>query len=218
MNNPECARKDRGERQRGRPANAKAGELQSKLLDISEELFAEYGYAATSIRNIADTAGVNPALVHYYFRTKRGLLVAVLDRALEPMAESFAALQEADATEAFEVASLLFGMVRRHPSMPRLIVREVLLSGGEIHAYFIEHFAHRLGGALPGLLEKQKERGRLNPDLEPGAAALMLLSLCVFPCVARSIAEPLLGVRYDDTGLDDYLAQLETMLGEGMKR
>ena len=62
------------ERPRGRPADTEAGELQSRLLDVAEELFAEYGYAATSIRQLAAAAGVNPALVHYYFGTKRELL------------------------------------------------------------------------------------------------------------------------------------------------
>lgn len=216
MNAPRRTRKDRGERQRGRPANVKSGELQSKLLDIAEELFAESGYAATSIRKIADTAGVNPALIHYYFGTKRNLLVTVMDRALEPMAAGVAALREADALEAFDVARLLFSMVSRHPAMPRLIVREVMLSGGDIHAYFLEHFARRLGGALPGLLGKQQAHGHLNPNLDPGAATLMLLGLCVFPFVARSIAEPVLGVRYDNAGLKDYLAQLELILSDGM--
>src|SRR6056300_1373532 len=96
MNVTQDTRKSHGDRQRGRPANLETGELRSKLLDIAEELIAESGYAATSIRKIADTAGVNPALVHYYFGTKRDLLVTVMDRALEPMAGNVAALQEAD--------------------------------------------------------------------------------------------------------------------------
>ncbi|MCW8925055.1 MAG: TetR family transcriptional regulator [Xanthomonadales bacterium] len=190
--------------------------MQSKLLDIAEELFAESGYAATSIRKIADAAGVNPALVHYYFGTKRDLLVTVMNRVLEPMAENVAALQEADSLEAFDVARLMFNMLERHPAMPRLIVREVLLSSGEIHAYFAEHFAPRLGGALPGLLGIQQAKGRLNPDLDPGAATLMLLSLCVFPFVARSIAEPFLNVHYDEAGLENYLAQIKLVLNDGM--
>ena len=216
MNVTQDSRNSQGDRQRGRPANLETGELQSKLLDIAEELFAESGFAATSIRKIADAAGVNPALVHYYFGTKRDLLVTVMDRALEPMVVNVAAFQEADSLEAFDVARLMFEMVRRHPAMPRLIVREVMLSSGEIHAYFAEHFAPRIGGALPKLLKIQQAEGRLNPDLDPGAATLMLLGLCVFPFVARSIAEPVLGVRYDETGLEDYLAQIKLVLNDGM--
>jgi TetR/AcrR family transcriptional regulator len=208
--------KDRGERQPGRPADLQTGELQAKLLDIAEELFAESGYAATSIRKIADTAGVNPALVHYYFGTKKDLLVTVMDRALEPMAGSIAALKEGDSLEAFDVARLMFDLVSRHPAIPRLIVREVMLSGGEIHAYFVRHFAPRLGGALPGVLGMQQVKGRINPNLDPGIATLMLLGLCVFPFVARSIAEPVLGVRYDEAGLEEYLAQLKLILSDGM--
>jgi AcrR family transcriptional regulator len=205
-----------GERQRGRPADMESGEMQSRLLDSAEELFAEYGYAATSIRRLADAAGVNPALVHYYFGTKRELLGAVMDRTLEPMARAIAAMQESGSANIEKVAGLMFTMAGRHPAMPRLITREVMLSGGETQALFVKRYAPRLGGALPALFRGEQEQGRIRPDLDPGAAALMLLSLCMFPFIARSIAEPVLGIKYTDKGLQDYMTQLKLLINGGL--
>ena len=204
------------ERPRGRPADTEAGELQSRLLDVAEELFAEYGYAATSIRQLAAAAGVNPALVHYYFGTKRELLEAVMDRTLEPMARAIADMQASGETDIREVAGLMFGMASRHPAMPRLIAREVMLSGGEMQALFTKNYAPRLGGALPGLLKKQQAQGRIRSELDPGITALMLLSLCMFPFIARSLAEPVLGLRYTEEGLQAYIEQLNLLLTGGM--
>jgi AcrR family transcriptional regulator len=206
------------ERPRGRPADTEAGELQSRLLDAAEELFAEYGYAATSVRRLAAAVGVNPALVHYYFGTKRELLRAVMERALEPMARAIAAMQSTGSVRVEQVAELMFSMASRHPAMPRLITREVMLSGGETQALFVEHYAPRLGGALPGLVEKLQGQGRIRDDLDPGAATLMLLSLCMFPFVARAIAEPVLGIGYTEEGLRDYMDQLALLLNGGMTR
>ena len=117
--------KPEAERSRGRPADTASGALQAHLLDAAEELFAEHGYAATPLRKVAERAGVNPALVHYYFDNKLGLLRAVLDRALEPMAAAFAAMRRDEEPDIAQIASLMFSMAGKHPSLPRLIVRRM---------------------------------------------------------------------------------------------
>jgi len=61
-------------------------------LDTAERLFAEKGYAATSLRQIISEAGVNLAAIHYYFRTKEDLLDAVVVRRAAPVNEERLAL------------------------------------------------------------------------------------------------------------------------------
>ncbi|MGE0145607.1 MAG: TetR/AcrR family transcriptional regulator [Planctomycetota bacterium] len=55
------------------------------ILDVAERLFAEQGFAATSMRAITAAAGVNLAAVNYHFGSKEALLVAVFDRRLMPV-------------------------------------------------------------------------------------------------------------------------------------
>ena len=58
-----------------------------KILDTAELLFIERGFAATSLRAIADQAGVNLAATHYHFGSKKGLLAAVFHRRIAPINE-----------------------------------------------------------------------------------------------------------------------------------
>ena len=55
-----------------------------RILDTAERLFAEQGYAATSLRGIIAEAGVNLAAVHYHFHSKKALLEAVILRRSVP--------------------------------------------------------------------------------------------------------------------------------------
>ena len=55
-------------------------DTKSKILAIAEELFAELGFDATSTRLIAKKAGVNIAMLNYYFGGKEGLYMAILER------------------------------------------------------------------------------------------------------------------------------------------
>ena len=50
-----------------------------RLLETATELFAEKGYAATSVREIVERAGVSKPVLYYYFKSKEGLFYAILD-------------------------------------------------------------------------------------------------------------------------------------------
>ena len=57
----------------------------TRILDAAEQLFAERGYGATSLRAVIDAAGVNQAAIHYHFGGRERLFGAVVDRrAWEP--------------------------------------------------------------------------------------------------------------------------------------
>jgi AcrR family transcriptional regulator len=55
------------------------------ILDAAESVFAANGYAGTSMRSIADAAGVAQALLHYHFHTKERLFEATLERRSHPI-------------------------------------------------------------------------------------------------------------------------------------
>jgi len=57
----------------------------TRLLDVAEEMFAQKGYADTSMRALTGKAGANLAAVNYHFGSKEGLLQAVLERRLLPL-------------------------------------------------------------------------------------------------------------------------------------
>ncbi len=203
-------------RLRGRPAGLPSGELQSRLLDAAEQRFGERGYAATSVRSVAEEVGVNPALVHYYFGTKHKLLEAVLDRAFEPLAAAIGKLRSEANVSISQVTELIFALLCEHPALPRLVVREVMLSGGEFREWFGRRYAPWLGGALPPLLIREQDNGLVRTDLDPAILALLILSLCMFPVIARPLAEGALGIDYGPEGLDLLHAHIDTVLECGM--
>ena len=59
----------------------------AQLLAAAAEVLSGQGYGGTSMRAVAERAGVPLSLVHYHFGSKRGLLVAVLEPLTEPLLE-----------------------------------------------------------------------------------------------------------------------------------
>ena len=71
---------------RGRPSKARAAgtaDTRESILDAAEDLFSKHGFYGVTIREVAREAGVDTALVHYYFGAKRGLFDAVFIRRAE---------------------------------------------------------------------------------------------------------------------------------------
>lgn len=60
-------------------------DTKARIMDVAEALFAEKGYAATSLRDITGAAGTNLASVNYHFQSKEGLLSAIVDRFVGPV-------------------------------------------------------------------------------------------------------------------------------------
>jgi AcrR family transcriptional regulator len=62
-----------------------ATDTKQRILDVAEQMFADQGFAGTSLRSIIAAASVNLAAVHYHFRSKEALLEAVVLRRLGPL-------------------------------------------------------------------------------------------------------------------------------------
>src|SRR6516225_543894 len=81
----------RRRRARGRPRAGSAGNVRERLLHAARELFLRYGYRAVSSRQIGAAAGVNFAMIRYYFGGKPGLYREILQGVLPAQLQEFEA-------------------------------------------------------------------------------------------------------------------------------
>ncbi|TQF69181.1 TetR/AcrR family transcriptional regulator [Rhodococcus spelaei] len=70
----------------GRRSGRRPGkrDTRDEILDAARQAFAQSGYDATTIRAVAESAGVDSALVHHYFGTKEKLFLATMDAPVDP--------------------------------------------------------------------------------------------------------------------------------------
>jgi AcrR family transcriptional regulator len=86
---------------RGRPLKSDAApDMRERILDAAEDHFSRHGFWGVTIREVAQEAKVDTALLHYYFDTKRGLFDAVFARRAEIINK-----ERIDSIEAYEKAA-----------------------------------------------------------------------------------------------------------------
>ena len=179
-----------GARSVGRP-QGESGDLRGKLLDVAVECFARHGIASSTLREIAREAGVNPALVHYYFGDKQQLQQAVISERLMP---AFAEVRNATLQNAEDISGLIAGFVRgmcetveRHPWLPPLWVREVLCEGGALRDVMLNTMAPQVPQMLAERFAAAQAAGELNPELDPRLLVTSLIGLTLFPAAGAPI-------------------------------
>ncbi|MDX2282491.1 MAG: TetR/AcrR family transcriptional regulator [Saprospiraceae bacterium] len=98
------------------------------LIQVAELLFAQHGYEAVSIRQLAKEAGVNLAMISYYFGSKEGLFAAILENKIPRTREKLEEimLQTTDPWEriARTIDVYVDSMISNH-SFSRVITREM---------------------------------------------------------------------------------------------
>jgi TetR/AcrR family transcriptional regulator len=187
-------------RPRGRPAATSTAEVRAELLQAARRLFLKHGYAKVTARQIAAAAQTTPAMIHYYFGDKDGLFRAMLDEAIQPLLQLFEA--GAPPIELEQLVQRQMQLNAANPWIATLIVNEVFAGEGRLRALFIREVASRVLPRLIELLTRARAAGELRADLEPRLAALSLLSLNMFPFIARSVVGPGLDVRLEGADLD----------------
>lgn len=202
----------------GRPPATQEQAVRRQLLTAARNLFGKHGFDAVSIRAVAEAAGVNPAMIHYYFGSKQGLHEAMLADTFQPLMERLGVLLATSESGASPIRAFLELYMRTlgaNPWMPPLILREVVAEGGPLRGWFIQQFASKGGGLLTRLIQREQEAGRIRADADPSLTALSLVSLAVYPFVAMPIAGEVFGLRVKDDYLDKLIAHTERVFMHG---
>ncbi|TBR40126.1 MULTISPECIES: TetR/AcrR family transcriptional regulator [Dyella] len=189
MTSAKTPRRASGKRGAGRPGRDEP-DLRARLLDVAINRFAQEGIAATSLRTIAQEAGVTPAMLHYYFGDKQALKQALIqERLLPALAPTRAALAE-KLYPADLIATFVGGMsevVSRNPWLPPLWVREVLCEGGELREILFSEILPNLPRMLAQRFAQAQENGLLNRALDPRLLVVSLVGLTLFPAAGAPI-------------------------------
>lgn len=178
------------------------------ILDAAERLFAERGYAATTVKQIGSAAGVNSALLYYYFADKERLYRAVLERLLSTImtrgGEVFStARSSADAIRG--LVGVQGELLVSRPHVARLIARELVDHNAQHVTGQFTQLAAGVFRQLCELIEAGQRAGLLRPDLDPKFAAISTIAQVVYFHIARPAVGILLG--HGPEGAPDHVAR-----------
>lgn len=184
--------------------------LDAALLASGRALYPDSGAAALSVRAVAEHAGVNPAMLHYHFKSKREFLRALLAQFYESIYASL--LHETDCGgPAVERLRAALGFLARALREHRRMILRIWIDavGGEpIAREFLQANAPRHLGVLFALMREAEAEGALRPTA-PGQRAALVLGAVGLPLIFaaalidRGVAPEALREAFEDQVASD---------------
>ena len=166
-------------KQRRVPSKRRSREESSeRLLKAAVEVFSKVGYDASTTRMVAKKAGLNESLIHRYFESKSGLLIAVLNHFIS-CEKSEVALTPVAATVNDELNFFFEYTFEKHWRMRELM--KVVVSRMIVDKKISDEMAKNLfRGGIPYLLprlEKLQNEGKMRKDIDLPAIAFSLSAI-----------------------------------------
>ena len=159
---------------------------EDKILLAAAKVFTEKGFSGTRTRDIAEEAGINLALLNYYFRTKEKLFEQVMKVKIVLLFGQIIPIVTNEKTSLEEKIDLAsekyFDILTKNPNLPLFVLSEIQKKTSDVKS--ILPFEKVLNNSF--LLKQIKEK---RPDLNPFHFLLNFLGLTVFPFVGKPILQ-----------------------------
>ena len=161
---------------------------EEQILDAAKNVFQAKGMDGARMQEIADIAGINKAMLHYYYRSKQLLFEAVFKNAFSLLAPQLNAILNDDSTIEDKVKNFTanyISFIIKHPYLPNFIIQEL-----NRNQDFILKLKDNKG--FPNLEKFKKqvafevENGIIKP-ISAEQLFINILALNIFPFVAKPL-------------------------------
>ncbi|GAA3021309.1 TetR family transcriptional regulator [Microbacterium dextranolyticum] len=170
-------------------ASRDAERTRAELLAVATEVFAEDGYSGARVDDIAERTRTTKRMIYYYFGSKEGLYLAVLESAYRGIREAERAIdvRHADPVDAIrELAELTFDHHVSHDAFIRLVSIENIHRGEFIRRIdTLRTLSQPAKTLLDDILERGRATGAFRDDVSAIDVHLLISSYCVFQVANR---------------------------------
>ena len=186
---------------------------EERILASAKKIFVEKGMAGARMQDIADDAGINKALLHYYFRSKEKLFEVIFKEAASRLFPTIVNILNADLP--------LFDKLRRftndyleivieNPYLPLFVLNEI---NKQPHAFSKKVFGNNRPPVhkLAEQIEKEIRKKTIRP-ISPAHLVMNMMSMCVFPFLGKPMIQ--LSMNIDDAQFRNLMEERKTLIAD----
>jgi len=184
------------------------------IFEAATEVFEEEGLSGARMQNIADRAGINKALLHYYFRTKDHLFEAVFTKLAQKMFMKFTPIFEKNLSLEDKIRFFFrehITFMQQNPKLPGFIINEINHNPQRIKKLLRNVDFRKLWTTIMEQHSEELYKYNITEETLPQIMTT-IVSLSVFPFAAKGIIE----VAFDNFGIDfdKYTEERKTFAAE----
>ncbi|MBP2630205.1 MAG: yttP 3 [Firmicutes bacterium] len=190
----------------------------TKLIEAAIPLFGAKGLAGVSIRELAEVANVNSALISYHFGGKDGLYLGALEALFSPattLLDAFENLEAVPPERIMYYAKAVLAAHKKNPYLMRFVHNEMTNPTFALKIV-VEKYISRIYQFVYQAFADGVQEGYFNADLDPTYATISLAGIMNFYFIMRPITKEFLAVNIDHD--DKYVNQAVNIYLNGVRR
>lgn len=168
---------------------------EEKIKEAARKVFTQKGYAATRTRDIAEEAGINLALLNYYFRSKEKLFeIVILEKMHLLLGKIGPILMDEKTTielKVEQIAEHYIDTLMANPDIPLFVLGEIKTNP----AKFAELINTKTKIADSAFFKQLKAA---RPDINPVHFIFNVLGLIIFPFIGKPLLQLIIGVKPEE--------------------
>ncbi|MFN4007402.1 MAG: TetR/AcrR family transcriptional regulator [Chitinophagaceae bacterium] len=181
------------------------------ILQKAREVFLTKGMDGARMQDIADAAGINKALLHYYFKSKEALFERIFNETAGRFISSIKEILASDlhfATKIERICESYISMAIENPYIPLFVVNEM----NKRPTQFLEKLYR---GGMPEMhkfaaqLDAEVAAGNIR-SVSPAQLIISIMSMCVFPFIGKPVFASIMGL--DDLQYHYMMEQRKTFI------
>lgn len=177
---------------------------ENAVLEAALKVFTRKGFAAARMEDIAKEAGINRALLHYYFRSKDKMFDLIFEQRVREFFSGLGEIMFSERSLEEKTRAIIeheITVLSAHPDLPIFVLQELNQNPQRL----LEHA--QKAGAHPSLLLKkfsaqvkdEIKKGRIRP-IDPSQLLMNIMSMAIYPFIAKPVLKTIL--ETDDEGFD----------------
>jgi len=190
---------------------AEEAQTEKLIKDKARILFFQKGLLNATTQEIADEAGVNRALIHYYFRSREQMLEILLDETLQEKKDRVRKILTSDFPFHEKIASYINAVIDyglAYPYLDNFIVSETARRPDKVKL-FCSKDKVKSSDLIQKELELEIKKGKIAP-ISAEHFMVNLISLCNYPLLAKSVIQTIHGMT--DTAYRKFLIERKRII------
>ena len=172
------------------PEKTKAGKepgTERRILEAAAKVFMLKGRLGASMQDIADEAGINRTLLHYYFRNKDKLFDTIFDKLIQELMPAMIEALSMDRPffeKAGKFVEAFTNLLKENPYLPVFIFQEISINPERL-AGMMQHVGIRPQETLQPIKEEMAQLG--IHDMDPRHIFANMMGMVIFPYISRPL-------------------------------
>lgn len=192
----------------------KDSNTEKRIIEAARRVFLKKGMAGARMQEIADEAGINKALVHYYFRNKEKLFDYIFTEVIEKISSGLEDIFEKDMgviDRSLSLVDAYITVLLENRYLPLFVLNEINHNPEKFASLLKENVAAKMGQFIIQI-QDEVDKGLIRP-IHPIHLLMNVLGLVIFPFAAYPLVSKVAGKEMEPL-IQNFLEERKTVVQE----